>query len=86
MNEPTYDLDELSITWQRLISCNKSTEEQRVLNILVVDKLEDRLGFYLEKRNYNLDELSKAYQRIASVSGSDHPISKLLLCKISEQL
>lgn len=89
MNKPTYDLDELSITWQRIASCNKSDITNQHTNTLykvVMDKLRSNLITYLSENDYNIDELSKPYQRIASVSGNEHEVSKLLLSKISEQL
>ena len=89
MNETTYDLDELSITWQRIVSCNKgelSGTDTNALNNEVLTKLSSNIIKCLEKYEYDMDELSKPYQRIASVSGNDHKLSKLLLSKISEQL
>ncbi|AUR94236.1 hypothetical protein NVP1193O_105 [Vibrio phage 1.193.O._10N.286.52.C6] len=85
MNNPIYDLDELSITWQRIVSCSKG-ELSNALYKGVTDKLSSNMVKYLEGYEYDIDELSKSYQRIASVSGSDHKLSKLLLSKISEQL
>ncbi|CAM0069728.1 hypothetical protein VPHK460_0311 [Vibrio phage K460] len=89
MSEPTYDLDELSITWQRIVSCSKgelSSEYTNSLNKEVLTKLSSNIIKCLEKYEHDMDELSKPYQRIASVSGSDHKLSKLLLSEISKQL
>ncbi|AGG58027.1 hypothetical protein VPBG_00255 [Vibrio phage helene 12B3] len=85
MNEPIYDLNELSTTWQRIVSCSKGLPLKGVQKE-IVDKLKLAISETLESQIYTLEDLSKAQQRIASVSGSDSEMSNLLLCKISSKL
>ena len=84
MNKPIYDLDELSITWQRIVSCHKNKNSALYQDFM--GKLTVKTLHHLREYEYDMDMLTKAYQRITSVSTEEHEVTNLLLSKISSKL
>ena len=84
MSETILDLEELSITWQRVVSCHKNKKSALYRDFM--GKLTIKTLRHLQEYEYDIDMLTRAYQRITSVSTEEHEVSNLILSKISSKL
>lgn len=84
MSDTLLDLEELSITWQRIVSCHKNKNSALYQDFM--SKLTVKTLHHLREYEYDIDMLTKAYQRITSVSTEEHEVTNLLLSQISSKL